>query len=524
MRACLFHIIISLLGSSVCLAQQQYTFTKYSEPHGLTTSSMWQMFKDTTGYLWIYSELGIARFDGYNSKLFRHNSNDANSILDNPVEEAFLLPDGNIYLETLEEARLYDPQKLAFNKSFACKLGTGYISYSYRLKKDNNAFFFFTEEKLVRVSNAECDYFQLPEDWHFRNTTAASDSLSNIMLNVSGRVYVFKSNVKRFAQINLYDRFGKLDTSVFSVAYSSVAHNFIAISKKHLYRYDKNTDEFLPGLDLHQAGTVQQRYEDDILLHQNNYFAFTRDGKLYKLNIKTGVEKIVQLNKKIPEIEIDGLKMGLIDKNGILWIYSSYMGFFRYDILSDQFEQFVHEPGQEGSIPTNNIITIVPDDEGMAWIGCGVKGLVKMEPVMKVMEHLSPGENKKKIVYNNDVINVRSFLETESGYLVGAIQGFFRYDVAKKEFFLETTPYSHYKSSVSAMTRDKSANFWCGTWQGLIGVVNSKSKKEIKFKIQIGATEVRTLFCDSKNTMWIGTGAGKIYTVKVNEIDFQNPA
>jgi ligand-binding sensor domain-containing protein len=432
----IFHIIFVLLVSHVCFAQQQYTFTKYSEPHGLTTSSMWQMFKDTTGYLWIYGEPGIARFDGYNSKLFRHDPNDVNSILDYPMSKAFLMPDGKIYIETWAGASLYDPQKLSFNKPISCKLNASIRNYSYKLKQDNNALFFFTYDNLVRVSNAECNSFPLPEPWEYSISTAASDSSNTIMLNISGKVYIFKSNAKRFDQINLYNRSGNPDTSVFSVVYSAIEKNFIAISTKHLYRYDKNTDRFIPGLDMHQNGTVKQMNEFSIpLLYQNYFFAFTKDGQLYKLNIETGEEKIVHLNKKIPENEIERILMdGVIDKNGVLYIYTNCMGFFRYEILNDRFEQFIYEPGNEGSIPTNNINTIVPDAKGMAWIGCGVQGLVKMEPVVQVMERLSPAENKKKIVFHNDAINVRAFLETESGYLVGSLHGFYSYDATKKEF------------------------------------------------------------------------------------------
>ena len=522
----ILHIVFILLVSSNCFTQQQYTFTKYTEPHGLTTSSMWQMFKDTTGYLWIYGEPGIARFDGYNSKLFRHNPDDSNRILDYPMSNAFLLPDGNIYIETWEEVRLYDPQKLAFNKPFPYKIHRGLKNYCYSLKNDNNALYFFTDENLTRLSNAEFNSFPLPERWEYGTSSASSDSSSNIMLNISGNVYIFKSNDKRFTKINLYDRFGKSDTTVFSVVYSALEKNFIAISTKHLYSYDKNTDRFIPGLDLHQNGSVKQMSEFNIpLLYQKYYFAFTTDGKLYKLNIETGEEIIIQLNKKIPEHEIKFLNIdGVVDKHGVLWIYSNCMGLFRYEILSDRFEQFIHEPGKEGSIPTNNINAIIPDDEGMAWIGCGVEGLVKMEPVVRVMERLSPAENKKKIVFTNDAINVRSFLETESGYLVGALNGFYNYDATKKEFSEVTGLLRQEPSNVSALARDESGNTWSGTWGGWISIEHPKNNKRISFDKKAGEKEVRDMFCDSKNTMWIATGVGKIFTVNVNEIDFDNPA
>ena len=68
---------------TVCaFAQQQYTFTNYTQEQGLRSGTISGIYKDTTGYLWLTSEEGIARFDGYNFKVFRHNPDDCtNGIL-----------------------------------------------------------------------------------------------------------------------------------------------------------------------------------------------------------------------------------------------------------------------------------------------------------------------------------------------------------------------------------------------------------------------------------------------------------
>ena len=169
------------------------------------------------------------------------------------------------------------------------------------------------------------------------------------MLRVTHQIlFVFKTKTKSFDQIKIYDRAGNPDTTVFSIMFSAEEKNFIAISKKHLYRLNKNSDSFIPNLDLQQLSFVGQLNDfrnSKSILYLNYFFTFTREGNLYKLNIKTGEEKIIYLNKKIPEQEItDKSISGVIDKNGILWISSMNMGLFRYDIQSDRYEQFIQEP------------------------------------------------------------------------------------------------------------------------------------------------------------------------------------
>jgi hypothetical protein len=136
---------------------------------------------------------------------------------------------------------------------------------------------------------------------------------------------------------------------VYDIIYSQQQRTFFAISKKHLYQFSKNPDRFIPRFDLHYTGLPGP-------LYKNQYFGFTTDRKLYKLNIETGEEKIISLNKKIPEGEIKENGMyGVVDKKGLLWIYTVSMGLFRYDTNTDEYEQFVHEPGNPGSIPSNNV-------------------------------------------------------------------------------------------------------------------------------------------------------------------------
>jgi ligand-binding sensor domain-containing protein len=76
----LFHSILVLVLTNACFAQQQYTFINYTQEEGLPSGTIRGIYKDTAGYLWLTSEEGVARFDGYNFKVFRHNPDDSTSL------------------------------------------------------------------------------------------------------------------------------------------------------------------------------------------------------------------------------------------------------------------------------------------------------------------------------------------------------------------------------------------------------------------------------------------------------------
>lgn len=520
-----FYNMLLLFLTNTCFAQQQYTFTNYKEVEGLPSGLYWGMFKDTTGFLWLYSEQGIARFDGYNFKIFRHNPDDSTSIPNSDCSNGMQVANGDIYFNFEGGARLYDTRKLSFTRQFAYK-NTEELFDSYTVKSDSNALYLFSANNLIRVRNSRCDYFPLPEKGHYRVSRASNEKSDLTMLNFSGKIFVFKGNTIKFDQLTIYDRSGKLDTTVFDIFYRPEENNFIAISKKHLYSFNKNTNCFIPSLDLHLISSVELIWWGVPVQYNNNYFVCTSNGKLYKLNIETGEEKIIHLNKKIPEHKVkDKGCAGVIDKKGMLWIRSFNMGLFRYDIATDQYEQFINESGNPGSLPSNDVFLIIPDNEGMAWIGCRLHGLVKMEPVLPVMERLSPPSNKRRIVFGNEDKNIRTFLETESGYLVGTLQGLLSYNEEKKAYNEETGLFGLGEIPIGALERDLSGNTWVGTWSGQLRILNPENNRHISLSPFLTSNiRVRDLFCDSKNTMWIATQEDGIYTVNANEIDFDNPA
>ena len=83
-----------------CFAQQQYTFTNYTQEQGLPSGTIRGIYKDTTGYIWLTSEEGVARFDGYNFKVFRHNPDDSTSLPTDIAWYGAFPRYGDIYFET----------------------------------------------------------------------------------------------------------------------------------------------------------------------------------------------------------------------------------------------------------------------------------------------------------------------------------------------------------------------------------------------------------------------------------------
>lgn len=64
--------ILSALYYSPCFAQEIIAkpMPFFSD---LTSNEIWDIFQDNTGYLWIGTSNGVARYDGHHLQTFRNN-------------------------------------------------------------------------------------------------------------------------------------------------------------------------------------------------------------------------------------------------------------------------------------------------------------------------------------------------------------------------------------------------------------------------------------------------------------------
>ena len=65
----------------------QYGFKvqKLSIEQGLSQSVVYDTIQDSQGYIWIATESGLNRFDGYNFKIFEHIHSDPHSLHENLI-------------------------------------------------------------------------------------------------------------------------------------------------------------------------------------------------------------------------------------------------------------------------------------------------------------------------------------------------------------------------------------------------------------------------------------------------------
>src|SRR5687768_13305879 len=104
-------LFLTLLAIAVISISQppQYQFSRIDINNGLSNNQVNSILKDKKGFMWFGSMSGLNRYDGYKSKIFKHNSRDTLSLNDDYISRVLEGPEGSIWVETRNGFNVYDP-------------------------------------------------------------------------------------------------------------------------------------------------------------------------------------------------------------------------------------------------------------------------------------------------------------------------------------------------------------------------------------------------------------------------------
>ena len=90
----LFSFLLFIAGSVSC---QPYYFRHYPVEDELSNSTPFTCLQDKKGFIWMGTNDGLNRFDGYTFRIFRNNPDDSLSIVSNRIRTLFENKNGTKY-------------------------------------------------------------------------------------------------------------------------------------------------------------------------------------------------------------------------------------------------------------------------------------------------------------------------------------------------------------------------------------------------------------------------------------------
>jgi ligand-binding sensor domain-containing protein len=527
------------------LAQPQLKFEHLTTANGFPSNMNYHIFKDHLGFLWFANQCGLVRYDGYQCKIFRPDSNNPYSISTSWVNQVCEDSHGNLWISSpfngINKYERKTGKFLHFNfhnglssdSIFQCYLDqfdVMWIVYDNgRLDRFETKTGGITHNPYVPKSIPFRDSYAVYTYGNYLNLIAISeDSRGNVWIGTRGEG-VFCFNRK----INTYSRYVNIPGDRSSLSCDTVTC-ILEDNKKTIWiaTWGGGLNCFRPETNsfsrYRHKNSSKNSLSNDFCLHlfgdslnriwitiKGGLECFDAESKIFN-HFKHETDKPGSLNYKCDLYEVFAVPV-YEDKTGSLWIHIGGTSYHidAYDIYYPRLSTFYHcfvnmnDPSGYRGMYSNSFLC---DNLGIIWISGTERGINKLNPTLQQFTHYTYEPfNSNSLSYSNTNAVIESkFL---SGTLwIATTSGLDRYTMNTGEFH-------HYKpdpnnlnslvdSFIYSLCEDDNCVLWIGTSEGYscYNIKNNTFKNYVNILDDPKSTGPYTVWCiykDNEGTIWL---------------------
>lgn len=522
--------LIVLFSQYKAAAQNDYRYTTYSRENGLVTSTVTAIAKDSMGFLWLMSENGLTRFDGYEFKVFRSDPKGEKGLLSPLTDALFIDESKRMFFKTRNSISRYFPSTQSFKKIIAYRNSDYFMSW---VGGGANSWF-CVKRNLVHIEphTDKLTYYPFPENFCENNEAFTLLDSNHIFISDGLTMYKFIIASKQFVKVELaFLNNLPAETVNRPILFFKNSENLpVLVTPKTTFKYNPASTKF-EELYRHNPNAINTYNPISKLVKEKRYAIFLRKGG--KLEVIDTEKKSVKTILLHTQSRLDTLlSSGAYPGNGnYIWATAVSSGVYKVDYATGEVVHYISKKTQ--GFPINTCSHIV-DLGDVAFFSMPGTGFVKGERSAKLFQPFSPIKiNNNNVSFLKD--NVRKIFELNNEtLLVETLEGIYTFNHHKKTFDdlhgpVDGKPVLKY-GAFSDAVYDKHGNLWITSWGGAgVYVLNYQQKKmalvsPVRDSISRETYSIRCAYVDSVGYLWMGTAQNAILRINTNNFSFASPS
>ncbi|MCW8849076.1 MAG: hypothetical protein OQJ81_03780, partial [Melioribacteraceae bacterium] len=541
-------LLLILFGELIVGQNKPIKFNRISSSNGLSQNKVAAIVQDNDGFIWVGTEDGLNKYDGYNFQIFKQVPGDSLSINDNWVNRLHVAEDGSIWAGgqfgglSRYNAAANNFTSYIHDHSNPNSLSDNYVKDISEDERGNlwvstqsNGFDYMIvkEGKFIHMVNLLPPGYQLERDQIF---FIHQDKQNHLWLGTRGKIHYFKITYTKTGVPQLVpEKIDNLDLkTASSIKEDNEGNIWIGTRGDGLLRFDSK-EKILVKMEPAENKFVFDNMNILALdtddkgnlwiggIPGNNRFSLNENigGGLFKLNINSNhVQELFYDPKDNNSLSSNIVLSLLVDKTGVLWVGTALSGLNIYDKSVIKFS-LLKTGTEEFNAIKNPIRGFCVDENNLLWIATQGSGLVSYDRINKKYQFYNNDENNNNSISNDDVFS----LYDDSKYLwVGTAQGLNRFEKKTntfKRFYIDSLRLDRVLNKVNynILELEQFPGFlWFGTnGSGLIkfNKENGRMRKytydpEDENSLNARSNFVRTVWFSKTrpNELWTGTTNG----------------
>lgn len=444
-------------------SQTPMKFQQLSIEQGLSQSTVYSITQDDEGFVWLATQDGLNKFDGYEFTYYKNEINNPNSLLNNFVREVYVDSKNNLWVGTMGGLSLYNPTTNEFNNNFSLFKNTPIWSISEN--KDNALIITTADNIYIKKNNA---------------TTFSKINLREYQNTIKEVKIVFQDNAKNYW-------LGTFDNGLY------------ILNDKMNFTFPLNGQNKWQ-LDIDAKGIFAIKDID------NDFWIATNNG-IYV------VSKTYELKKHITADKFGLSPMAnktrsLIKSSDNEILIGTENGLYYYNLNTETYQKKETTAFDSSSLKTKFIYSAFIDKSNTIWLGTIYNGAIKHNSTYSLFPHyLSDDiENRK---------NVQGFAELSNGqiWICTEFNGLYYFNNTNRT--LVKSDINIDERLIAIFPSDKN-NLWLLTYDNqilLFNIKNNTIERKPSFHLNniLDKQATRMHFIYSDNAIWFGSNNSTLH-------------
>ncbi len=510
-------------------------FERLSLEDGLPQATVTRVLADSTGFIWVGTYDGLARYDGYNFKIFQYNADNPTSLSSNAILAITEGSQGYIWVGTLNGLNRFDPKTETFKRYLFDEKNLNSLNDDiiYTITEDNQGILW------IGTRNGGLNRFdpQLETFTHFKFDASNPNSLSSngvfaihqdsqgiLWLGTRAGLDKFNPRSKAFKhyQLNSNDPENLSKYSVRAITEDFAGNLWVGTLGGGLNSFNPKTETFTAYR--HKDNEPNSLSSDNI-----NAIEVDNQGEIWIGFESSGLDRFDKTTETFAHYRYqvdnpnslsgDTIETISKDNQGNLWVGTHGGGLNYFNPKTQVFNHYRSDINNSNSLRANLVYAIAEDRQGNLWLGVNSGGLTRFDPKTKSFSHYLFNTNDANN-FQNDIDNAFAITEDSKGqlWLRTLDRGLMRFNPETNKFTQYKYKTSNANSSIhkrtSAITEDGQGNFWIGTLGEGLHHFNPKTNINVQYHPQKSNNNsilddiVYVLTKDSQGNLWVGSALG----------------
>lgn len=461
------------------------TFTRFirnpAHENQQDMNRIFDIIEDTDGMLWLATDVGLLQFNPETGEFsaFTHEPENPNSLISNRVRALSECKHGNIWVGTTNGLDKFDPVSKIFTHIETDpydpeKISNSTINELYFSEQDQ--LWIATQWGLNVYEHDKGVFHRYFKDKH-DSKSLSGDHITSIYQSRAGVLWIgtYRQGINKYVPMKQAFQYYTLerenediDTNIEAMCLDDSTHLWLG-TFSGLYHYDLENETF-------KSHSGPPAVENN--LHGSYVSSIRKDDK-------------------------NNLWVGTFDVGE--------PGLNRYNLRTNEFSYFHHEPGDTTTLSSNDILFINKDQNGHIWISTHGRGVNRYNPATNDFTRFVSDYSSENKLAGNWVQHI--YPDRAGGLWFSTDYGLSRYNLETGELknfrHHDDRPESLSSSRITTVYRDERGVLWVGTENGLNKMTNpSGTFEHYHSRDGLSSSYITGILEDSDHDLWIATDNG----------------